>query len=222
MSKEYTRLVSIVGEIPFANQIVFHDDFEHTLQWTKGGGVGDSIFELSPNISKHGNQSLHLKTRTTGAAQSDAINAERFMHLRPSKLLNLIYNFYSPNLTKAVQINLYFTFADGTNAHESSIRFNPNAPDWQYMPQGKSFTTIAGSELALNNLAWHQAILRVNFATQKYLTLQVDHLLFDLSALSYHISTSGAGLYLGTKIEIVTVDASPAELYIDDVTLHEI
>ncbi len=222
MGKEYARRITIFGIVPFAAPIIFHEDFENTLQWTKTGGEGDSIFELDPSISKNGKQSLHLKTRTTGAAVGDTIGAKRFMYLHPSKHYNLISHFYSTDLTQADHIIFDLAFYDGATVHQATIRLRPRIPDIQYRNSLNIYTTIPNSELSLNNLSWHQAIFNVNFDLKKYISLTIDHTLLDISLLPYSSDSSTIDAHLETHIQIKGATGFPTEIYLDDITLHEI
>lgn len=222
MTREYTRSVVILGQVPFVNQIIYHDDFEHTLHWTKGGTVGDFIFELDPTISKSGSQSLHIKTRTEGSLDTDGIYAKILMYLRTTKLVNIIANFHSPDFTKMSEFSLELSFKDGTLIHKVGVKYIPTPPGFQYMIQDENYAPIPDSALSINSITWHQLTLSANFNLHKYRFLDINHIHHDLSLHSTYSDTSTEPTYLEAIFQIINKTAEPCEIYIDDVTIHEL
>lgn len=222
MAKEYSRSQTILGLLPISGSIILHDDFSGPLQWTKGVGLGDAIFELSPSISKHGKQSLHLKTRTTDAANGDEVRAVRYLHLLPSKVLSFLSSFRCTDFSKILHIMFSFEWYDGASTHICHLKFSPGTPKWEYYDSATAYQIIAGLGVALYDDAWHNLQLVVNFATDKYISFRLDHLLADLSAIAFYSGAPAADSMLMATIEVKTNSASPAEIFIDDIMINEI
>ena len=222
MSKEYTRPVTILGQLPIAGTVLFVDDFEELLNWTKVDGVGDAIFELDPTIAKQGRQSLHMKTRTTGAAQADKIRANRYIHLLPSKIMSFVSTFSSPNFTPIDYLTFDFFWYDGTNLNRGYIKFKPNTPSWSYADSGDVLRPITGLDVLLSTNCFHTVIIKINFTTLKYYSLQVDHLFADLSAYALKVDTNPNPSTLQTQIVLATAGAAPCETYLDQIAMHEL
>ena len=222
MSKEYTRSMSILGSLPVAGQIVLFDDFESILNWTKTEGEGDSIHELDPSLSKHGNQCLHLKTRTTGADTGDIIGTKRILHLLPSKVMSFSIAFRTPNHVRIDTILFLFKWKDGSQDYNAQIRFKPNVPSWEYYDSAGQYTLFTGLDEKPAIDTWHFINLKVNFATHHYLSLQYDHLLADLSALAVNLGAGATDTSSSAWIQFQTAGANPAELYLDDALIHEL
>ncbi len=222
MSKEYIRPTVILGQLPIAGQIVLTENFENLLNWTKIDGEGDSIFELDPTIAKQGKQSLHLKTRTTGTDTGDIIGAQRLLHLLPAKVMSFLFSFLTPDYTKINDITLQFLWNDYVTVHTASFMFRPNTPDWRYYGSDDQFHDIPNLAIELYQDAWHLINLKINLAADLYISHQVDHLTADLTGVAVHTTTPSPASYLKTLIQFSTIGAAPAELYLDDILIHEI
>ncbi len=222
MSKEYTRSVNVLGQIPVAGQLVFYDDFEKNLHWIKSGTGGDDIFELDPTLSKHGNQSLYMATRTADAALDDFIVASRRFYLLPSKVMSIFSNFRFPDHSLMKIFTTNFLWHDGITTHTAYLRFTPNTPKWEYLNSTGGLTEIPSLALKLSNNAWHLFHLKVNFSTGHYLSLQVDHQVIDLSDIPLSISGTSDDTSMLLQHEIGTIGASPTDINIDDVLVHEL
>lgn len=222
MSREYTRRLTILGQLPIAGSVVFSDDFEDTLKWTKIDGIGDSIFELDPTIAKQGSQSLHMKTRTTGAAQNDKIRANHYSHLLPSKIMTFIATFYCPNYLPMDYTQFDFFWYDGTNLNRGRVSYHPATPGWELVDSSRSPIAIPTLAVPLSVNTFHILILKINFTTGKYLSIQVDHLLVDLSTYTLEIDTNNNDSVLQKQIILNTAGATPCEIYLDQISVHEL
>lgn len=222
MGKEYTRQITALGITPNHGPILYQDNFEDVLKWEKVGGVGDSFLELDPSLAFSGNQSLHLKTRTTSPAENDNIAADLYTYISPSKKLSHIFYFSSPAFAAMKQLLTVFSYFDGTNIHDYGIQLNPQTPIWQYRNSGGSLTDIPSSGVLPYNNTWHRFLINVNLNTKKYISLSFDNHFFDLSALSYHTDTDETLTHHKTKIKIWAQGAVPADLSLDDFLIHEL
>ncbi len=222
MGREYTRQITTVGIIPVADQILVLDDFSGLLKWTKDGGTGDAIFELDPTFAYKGNQSLHLKTRTVDAAEYDYISAERSIFMSKSKVLSFSVPFYLPSLTTQDYIKFSFQWTDDTNAHSCIVKYYPGTPDWRVNTASGVDTPIANTDVDLYPSTWHLMILKANFAADKYISLQLDHLLFDLSTLPIYAFASVTDIRLQVSLMMITNGAAPTEIYFGEVLVHEL
>lgn len=222
MGKEYTRQITTVGIIPVADQILILDDFSGLLKWTKGIGAGDDIFEIDPTFAYKGDQSLHMKTRTTGASSNDEISAERSIFMSKSKVLSFSIPFYLPALDTQKYVQFSFQWTDDTNAHSCLLQYYPATPDWRVNTASGVYTPIPGTDVDLYPSTWHLMILKANFAADKYISLQIDHLLFDLSTLPIYAFGSETDIRLLISLYLITSGAAPTEIYFGEVLVHEL
>ncbi|GAH66956.1 unnamed protein product, partial [marine sediment metagenome] len=217
MSKEYVRSTLILGHLPIAGSVVLVDGFENLLKWTKKAGAGDSIFELDPTIAKIGNQSLHMKTRTTDAAENDQIGALWSGHLLPSKVLTFIFSFYYPAYLPIDNILLEMIHNDGTNDHGPQLQYNPNVPSLTYRNTTPAHIEIPDLALTFDEDCWHTIQMKVNYNTGKYISIQVDHVFVDLSGLSYYQVENPLPVHSDYNIYIQASDSPPCEINIDEI-----
>ncbi len=222
MSKEYTRLVSILGQLPFADRIILLDDFEGSLKWHKYQGDGDAIFELDPTLSKHGNQSIFMQTRTTSHVEDDVVGMTKYLHLLPTKILTLLTSFYIPHGDETKFIEFVFNWYDGTLIHTASIGYILATHYWQYYTDGEAYANIPASNVPMNDITWHLLKLAINLNANKYISLQIDHRIYDLSTLSSFSDTNPSGSHLRATISAHASAAAVGSLNIDDLAIYEI
>jgi len=221
MSKEYTRIITTLGNVPLAGSVILSDDFESILKWIQSSGTGDSIFELDPTIALRGNQSLYMKTRTTSAAANDKIGANFLTHILPNKIVTFIGSFRYPTYNTMKTLQFEFYWSDGARLYIARCQFLPNTPKWQYINSLGNDTDIPDSDTLLYSNSWHTVILKMDFNTLKYISLQVDHLLFDLSNFSLYDSQPMTTSRFEHYIYITTIGANPTSINLDEIIMLE-
>ena len=222
MSREYTRRIATLGNVPTHGPFIYFDDFENLLQWTKHEGVGDSIFELDPTIAYSKNQSLLIETRTTNAAIGDRIGARRDLYMLPSKKLNASIHFFLPNTIKITSLDFYFSYDDYAGERRPEILFLPNTPIWQYVDAAGNPQNITGSAHPLALSTWHRVQLLADCNINKFIALIIDDKYFDLSAFTFFSNEVPNPLALQMIFAIKTSTASPCRAYLDDALIHEL
>lgn len=222
MGKEYTRSLTTLGSVPFSGQIILAEDFANLHQWSKVGGIGDAIFELDPSVSLTGQHSLHMKTRVSGAANYDEIAATHFSYLLPSKLLRFFTTFRIPDKTKVKSFDLTYQWYDDTDLHSAILQFFPQVPEWLFTDSAATPTLIPGSGVDLAQEAWHQVNLQLNFNSDRYVSLAIDHLLFDLSSNALRVVTDGNPSRILHTLNLISDTTGPAEIYLNNVLISEL
>lgn len=216
MTKEYIRTVTTRGTIPVSELVLFHSNFEHLIGFSKGVGIGDAIFELDPNLSFSGAQSLHIKTRTTDTAEDDEIQAFLQSHLPPTKNVSLLARFYSPTFTTLKTLLFQLEWYDGTNVHRAFIKYYEAVPKLTYLNSGGTETDLPDLDHVLHFLSWHSFNFPVDFMNNKYRSFQLDEINIDLSDLPIYTTESALLPHLRSILSITTAGAAPTELYIDN------
>ncbi|MBA7633908.1 hypothetical protein ES703_41479 [subsurface metagenome] len=222
MSREYTRQISVIGNVASHGPVILFDDFESLLKWGIYSGEGDSIFELDPTLAYYGNQSLYMKSRTTDAAEDDIIGANRRLYMSPALKLNQAVHFLSPDFTKINKIVFYFTLADGAVIHYPTVVFDPNTPLLQYHDFENNPQTVPGTNYKPAINTWHRLQLLANLVSNRFIGITLDSHFYDLSPYSLYTYANPASTRLDIYLMIYTAGAAPAELYIDDFLIHEL
>lgn len=222
MSKEYTRLFSSIGSVPSHGPFIFHDDFENILKWTKHYGGGDDIFELDPSMAYSKNQSLILKTRTTGAAIDDTIGAIINHYLLPSIKLNTSIHLRWPETAKIRSITFFYTFYDGINLHKPRVKYDINTPLAYYHDASDNPQAIPDSAFLLGQNVWHRFQLLVDLNTGKYIAFIIDNHHLNLSAYGIYTTTNPTAITLKLELSISAIQNLPCQIYLDDYLCYEL
>lgn len=222
MGKEYTRDITIFGNIPLEGKIIFFDDFSGPLKWLESGTGGDTFFELDPTIAFTGLQSLFLQTRTTGAAEDDEIIATRSTHLLPSKTVAFLSRIISYDLGDLKFLFIKIYFYSGTNQYITSIRYTPSTQEWHFLNSSNTYSLLALTYPYIVTNTFHRLALLVNFSTNYYHSFQFNDQSIDLSSYPLRSIVSAGDSRLQTIIHAVATAGAPFSFNIDQITLHEI
>ncbi len=221
MGEEYTRRISILGNIPALGPVSLFDDLLDPLKWTESGTGGDTIFELDPSFSFSGKNSLHLKTRTAGAAQNDTITASRLVHIPPSKKVIASSVFYIPSKTAVLFMSFEFIYYDGTNHHTANILYYPGTPNWRYADADAGYTAIPDSGNQLLITAWHRLTFGIDFNNDLYGLVKINGRTFNLAAIPIYSDTGPPDEHLKVSVNIIAAGAAPAEAWLDTILAVE-
>ena len=110
---------------------------------------------------------------------------------------------------------------DGVTAHTAIIIYTPNTPKCEYYNNTPAYVAIPNLALKFDEACWHLLIMKVNYATGKYLSVQIDHILADLSAYSYRQAATANPSRLEATVAISTIGASPCDINLDEILIHE-
>lgn len=223
MGKEYTRAVSIKALLPLSDQVVFYDDFSSLLKWSMFGALGNYILELDPSDAKHGSQSLYMATRSTGAIASDHISAQRLSHLLPSKILAFTCSFKYPTFANFDTLKFEFHLYNGAAYQQAVARYTRVSNIWSIVDPAGGMTNLTGITIPPGEGAWHIFTLIINFATSKYLSIQVDSEIEDISANDTRLVTPDTTQpHLLTRVDIKNQTTTQTVLNIDEIMVHEL
>lgn len=222
MGEEYVRRIMVLGEVAPLGPVVLSDDIEGVLKWTKDDGTGDSVFEKCATVAYNGSASLHMKTKTTGAAADDIIGARRYSFQRPGKRYRLEVIFRIEDRSDMKSCGFVVWLYDGTYQHTVALNYDSQNGKWQYWGSDDSYHDVTGGSQSLFQVAWHRLLMEYDEAKGEYVRMQCDGLGVDLSGVAYAKSSNTTGLRQTVKFQIITQGAAPAEAYFDDVLLMEI
>jgi hypothetical protein len=221
MSKEYTRALTIFGNIPTGGQIIFYDNFEDLLKWTKSGTGADYVVELDPSVAFHGKQSLFLSTRLTDPAENDEVSALFLSHMLPSQTLTMTVIFRIPDPENHKYVTFVLYAHNGIRLYHANIRYSVMDPIWSYKNSEGSFTPLDPMPLGIYTNSWHRITLRININTLLYTDFSLDHQHFDLSSALLRPIDNGLSR-MGGSIILNTIHNHPFYANIDEVIIHEI
>lgn len=225
MGREYTRDLSILGNIPKAGPIILQDDFEEHLKWTKGGGAGaggDAIFELCDTVAYYGNNSLLMQTRTTGTTDGDIIHAERYVPLLPSLKLNM---FGLVRMDSSDPVSKYWAFsflvANGSTHREGKVRYDFANTKWQYLDAPASWVDIPGGAIGFQTYAFNRMALSLDFLNENYISFTWNQHIFSLANIPLSPDSNPNVLQTAT-LELTTGYLGIPFVWLDNILIHEI
>lgn len=222
MGKEYAREITVMGSVPHLGPVVLQDDMESLFKWTQAHGTGDSVFEKIDTVAYNGTSSMHMKSRTTNAAENDAIEGWRDSYLRPGKRYRLECLFM-PDAGAQVKFILFEPkIWDGTTYHLLGVRFDGINSKWQYRATGPTWTDIPGGAQTLVADQFSRMLLDWDQNLKTYLRLVCGGLEIDMSELGYSFVADGVPTVLRLDLGMTAGAVPPGEVYFDDVLLMEI
>lgn len=190
---------------------------EHVLKWQFFGTGGDDVHEKSQVQVYSGDYSLHLKTRTTGAAYGDYLSARRYTHVLPVKKLGVGVVFYAVEWATMSEMEFSLVWTDGSTLHTIRVRYVGSK--WQYFGSASSYHDIPGGSQGIDRLWWHRLHFRVDLNRHKYTQFNCNALDIDVSNLSYPTAASASKEALYFEFNITTSGALPCEAYFDQLIL---
>lgn len=226
MGKEYEKKVTVLGSVPSLGPVVLFDDMEDLFKWVAGGTAGDRVVEKSTTVAYNGAASLHIKSRTTDAAENDSIEAERYCYQRPGKRyrLELLWKFAAAATAKRMEFNIGIN--NGTNFFGATLWYLVAEKKWQMKvgtgdgTAGQVDVTDGAQELAENQ--WHRLVMDFDESSQEFLAMVSDGLEADLSGNALYWATNAAAVKVLVEFRGVNAGAAPASYYFDDVLVMEI
>lgn len=222
MGEESIRRIMVLGSVPSLGPVVLFDNIEDLLKWTKADGVGDSVLEKSQTLVYNGDQALHIKSRTTGAAENDEVYAQRELYQRPGQRYRFECFFAIDEDEQAKYVDFLIYVFDGTLQHVVSVRHDPVNHKWQYLNPGATLTDIPGGAQHLQRDTYHRLLLEWDAVSKEYIKFVCDALEQDLSGTAYYSGSDPAAVRMLLKIGLTAGGTPPGELYFDDVLVMEI
>lgn len=219
MAKEYTRATTVLGSLPVAASVLYHQTFDHLVSVIIGSLVGDSTVELDPSISFSGPNSLLMKTRAVGAAADDSITISDLLPLPPSKQTLFTLRFSSPNMSPTKTLTFTFEFLDGTARFVAVLIYDQAAKTLSYVDEGGSPVVIASFSAVLVSNMFHFLAISIDFASNRWVAVQFNDLLVNLSGVPLQTSAVAASARAQFFIEGVTAGAATLALNIDELAI---
>lgn len=222
MGDEYIRQIMVLGSVPAYGPVILWDNFESLLKWSKVGTGADYVVALVTTKAYNGGACLHVKTRTTGAAADDVVNAYRYTFRRPGLRYRVecVYEFLAEAALKFLDFE--FLSEDGAYLHHLQVAYDPQNHKWQYRSGVATWTDIPGSSQNLAEGAWHRVMFEVDESSGYITKLVSDGLEVSRLELAYYKVANVAPVYAQVLLGLTSVAATPPEAWFDDVLVMEI
>lgn len=221
MGKEYTRELIVIGKQDIGGPLVLAEDMESLFNWTASGvGAGYSV-AYDNTLSFRGAQSLKCQTTASTPASYHQAQGRLDLQIGQSKrlFLDARFRFHSSTHTGAGYFIL--NLEDPTLNVSSGIKYYPPSDAWYYLDEANSYTAIPGGGQALKELTWHRMRLLVDFHAKKYVSLQVNSKLIDLSALQCYSVANPLDVRFSITLGVKNEGATQTYAHFDDLLVTE-
>lgn len=222
MGKEYEREITVLGSVPYLGRVMLYDDMEDLLKFVKGGTGGDDVFEKDQTQVYNGDYSLHMKTRTTGAAEDDDIWGERYLFQRPGERYRLECLFHHKNAVAGKYVNFEIFIQDATTYHQVRIRYNVATEYWMMFRETEYWGNIQGGSQNLNQGQYHRFLMEWDQYKKEFRRFVCDGLEIDMKGMAYASAGNVQFQYMKLVLGCEAGAGPPAEVFFDDVLVLEL
>lgn len=221
MGQEYKREIVVLGQVPSMGPVILFDDLEGIFKWIGYGTGADYVVERSQVNVFNGSYNLHLKTRTTGAAVGDSVQAWRTCSFRRSKKMRLELIWYTMDMDNVAYLTLDVFWLDGATSHRGSVRFDRANGIWQYLNSVGGWSNIVGSGQVLGGAAFVWTSIEIDFAKNEYVELRCASVRVDMAGLGIYQVASALGEKVTAQILFEDALIGATDMYFDDVLVME-
>lgn len=203
----------IVAGMTFSRDVLLLDDCEGAFTWIPTGTGGDDVHEYLAAAAFAGSAGLHLKTRTTAAAENDILSVDKYLGYPESGLFVTRMRLASPDLSTVKAIYLTAVFEATALQKQAQLLIVPNTPLVQYQDVAGAGQEMTALAFAVRDKAWITLELAADLRTNTYLHVMYNGARVDLAGIPLY--AAGAASYRGINLglSVVTAGAAPAELY---------
>lgn len=216
MGKEYTRSLSIIGNVPSLGSVIYFDDFETGFDWYTEG-IGTEIAEKSNEAPYQGAYSMKLGTQASTPLEADWVKASRYIPVPSSKLMVIEFLIFSNTSKPFGDLELYFQSDDLSNIKKSAFFWDFDTKLWHYRNSAGSYTSIPGSSFKPTGKSWSRVRAVIDLYSNKYVSLQINNIVLDLSAHSFSVEASADASTALVWLRVYSsADGTEAITYIDN------
>lgn len=222
MGQEYIRSGIVAGDNQRGLGLLYYDDFEGLLGFSAAGDGSDYVVEHDNTVAFMGSQSLHLKTRTTGAADDDEVSATREMCISPHGIFLWRCYFMCPDVSDCKGLRFELNVYDGTANRQGYIYLYPSSGEVCYLNSAGGVTELTDMAHALVDNAWNLFQFKLNFKKYRYNSVSLNNLHHDFDDIKLRNAGASTSLYAGATVKLIATSAAPAEAYIDNLIIREV
>lgn len=219
--RDHLGQFQLSSNMHFSKGVLCMDDCVGAMNWTKSGTGGDDLLEHAAAAAFFGATGLHLKTRTTDAAQNDSIVAQKNFDFPASGLLVYRAKLNSPSLAAANSISLQTNACAADTLNSFSLNYNPAGPALYYIASGGNPIELTGANIEITDNQWQTIEIVLNLLTMTAISVTWCGHTYDLSGVGMFIGIPDSATYTQLRISLITTAAAPAELYADAIYAGE-
>lgn len=222
MSQEYTRQLSIIGNIPHLGPILYFNDFSGNLILSSTGTGSETMKrDISTFLSPPASLSLGTQPSTPLTDDQAAVSAK--IRILPTKQIFFHTIWIHDNGNNSGLWEFHIQLDDNTNLHQAAVRFILASNKWVYLNVNNTWTDIPSGAQAISSSTWRHLSLGVDFNLNRYLFLESANLKLDMSNISYRLTSSSGQLDSFWRCKMtLTQDGERSYLNLDQVLITSI
>jgi len=221
MSRDYFGNLPVAAGMGFARDVLLLDDCEGSFTWTPTGTGGDDVHEYLAAAAYAGTAGLHLKTRTTAAAEDDWLQVTKALSYPESGLLVLRAKIAMPAQANLKSVSLVLSEAAGTTCYLAQAKWTPGTPKVEYVDAAGDLIQIPALANKPLDTAFSTIELAIDCRAHQYLSLAINGLRADLAGLGLYNAGAETYRYSAVVLKIVASAGAPAELYASHIYVGE-
>lgn len=220
MGQEYSRNVNVNSTVPsFADPILF-DDLENLLVWIKNNAQNASAaVTQETTVAYSGAKSLKLDTGATNPASGDYVDAGRSAVVGTTRYVEFSSFFYLNPASSALKVQFYVVINSNGLYLPYAIQFNKATGILSYGSDFATFTQVPDSSTISLGLGWSFIKLVMDKVTGKYVTVQLNDKIFDLSGVTNLNNSTSTTSYIALDIIIYNTTATRQVAYFDNIRI---
>ena len=222
MGQEYTRTLNIISDGAPNATIQLYDDLNGGLMWEKDTGLGDCVVELTTAKGFSYLKSLHIKTRTTDAAEGDSVIVSRSFPYPGSLKIAVEALFYIADISKIQSINIACNYANGVNSYLSELLWQSIDNKFYFRTDGETSYEIPNAIQPLLSSAWQKISFEIDVNTNQYIKAIINNISYPAPNINIYNQGEFAYVVSSILLSIVTIGAEPAEAWFDNIAVRVI
>jgi len=197
------------------------DDFDTPAhKWIEGLGTRSVVTNKALGINEfypHSGEAMLFITSEVGG-EGNVIRRLGTIPLDTNFGIQIMFAFgpndaFETTTDYVIPIHLYFD--TDASLYKLAIKYIRSTGKWYYLgSDGTTYYEIGTRTIYPNS--WHYVKVIVNPSTGKYISLQVDNHIYDLTAYSYQKTTSGGNVYFYAKIIVYALAGETTYLLCDN------
>jgi hypothetical protein len=221
MGRDHFPNLPVGAGMGFSKDVLLLDDCEGTFNYIISGTGGDDVHAYATAAAFTGTYGMHLRTRTTAAAQFDIVTAQKLMSYPESGLLVGRWRVATPAVAPCGQITLELMIDNGAQIYYGAILLMPATGVVNYVNAAGAGVAIPAAAFTFVAGTYYLVELQINCRTRRYISALINGTRVNLSALDLYNPAASAGRGSMLLVQVVAAGAAPAAVYLDNLYVGE-
>ena len=194
MGREYKQVSEIRSFVPDAGDLLFRDDFSSGLRFSVSGSAAGKYVAVTDYRPLIGSNCLEVSNRADTFVDGNTVVASSDIRLPGSRYLSSLFAFrylVAANLDGVWQ---RFVFYMQSRWVEFGVRYDVQNDRLQVYTDATSWENVVETDVRLLGDSWVNVRFAVDFFANKYLSLVIGGVSYDVSSFSIHSADAAVNL----------------------------